>query len=711
MAPPQNNTPQARHSSEGLGKVGHWLASRVPYLYLLRVQLLTLTALVGLPALAFATPASSVLANLFDVPAASAWVVTMLALGTAWTALFTTSLVAEDGPIRLGVAPLGFLEKIRGRDFVIFALLALPVAVGVYHQSTSQGTSEPVVALASLVLGVAPAVLLLRVSVPFAELLGRALYAAVVRLIPEAWLESGADWVLADPDRGAGLFEYDSNNRQTGLTVVSGHQRALAFLMVSLVLYFAVGLMKYLRLGGTTYVPTLAYVLLLLTLICWALAGLAFWADRHRIPLLLPLAALAVVTSFCPLSDHYFRTRDVPGQTALAPRDALRAGGRTSVILVAASGGGIQAAAWTARVLVGLEENARRECGPGCADFGESVRLISSVSGGSVGAMYFLNAYRAQGLPEDDDLEGVVENAEASSLDEVAWGLVYPDLTRVLLPGFPFLPRFEYIDRGWALQHSFGFRARGVRANLSTWRDSVRAGWRPASIFNATIADTGERLLFATTDLEQTGEALQTFSRQFPGRDVAIATAARLSATFPYVTPAARADAPGVQFHVVDGGYYDNFGVSSLIAWLREALDQPDNPVRRVLVIEIRGARDVESHLRRNRRGSLYQLYAPLATMFHVRTAGQLANNVVAMELLKRASFPDNPRIHSVVFEFCGEDPPLSWHLTKKQKDAVRKEWESGASVQSGWPIVRKFLAGEDDIPEQTGTPCAQPVP
>jgi hypothetical protein len=59
--------------------------------------------------------------------------------------------------------------------------------------------------------------------------------------------------------------------------------------------------------------------------------------------------------------------------------------------VVAVNGGGIQAAAWAAQVLAGLEEACREE---GCGrEFDEEVRLISSVSGGSVGTMYFVNEY------------------------------------------------------------------------------------------------------------------------------------------------------------------------------------------------------------------------------------------------------------------------------------------------------------------------------
>ena len=54
--------------------------------------------------------------------------------------------------------------------------------------------------------------------------------------------------------------------------------------------------------------------------------------------------------------------------------------------MVTAAGGGIQAAAWTAQVLTGLDEIYGKE-------FSDSIGVVSSVSGGSVGAMFFLDRW------------------------------------------------------------------------------------------------------------------------------------------------------------------------------------------------------------------------------------------------------------------------------------------------------------------------------
>jgi hypothetical protein len=177
--------------------------------------------------------------------------------------------------------------------------------------------------------------------------------------------------------------------------------------------------------------------------------------------------------------------------------------------------------------------------------------------------------------------------------------------------------------------------------------------------------------------------------------DIAIVTAARLSATFPYVTPAARADVGGPstpQLHIVDGGYYDNYALSTLVEWLDEALSGSEK-IQRVLILQIRGSTPGEDMKLKTKRGWFYQAFAPIATMLHVRATGQFAHGEQEVRLLERASFPRMVSIESALFQFCGPDPPLTWHLTQRQKDAIETEWENELQSGKGWKKVKEFLS------------------
>src|SRR5437773_11256272 len=123
------------------------------------------------------------------------------------------------------------------------------------------------------------------------------------------------------------------------------------------------------------------------------------------------------------------------------------------------------------------------------------------------------------------------------------------------------------MDRGIAAEHAWKRQAPEVAAPLAAWRPDVLGGRRmPAVIFNATLEDTGGRLAIGTTDLADK-RGVKNFGSIYGNVvDPSVVTAARLSATFTYVSPAARIDAPVLRtrtYHVVDGGYFDNYGIAS----------------------------------------------------------------------------------------------------------------------------------------------------
>jgi hypothetical protein len=87
-----------------------------------------------------------------------------------------------------------------------------------------------------------------------------------------------------------------------------------------------------------------------------------------------------------------------------------------------------------------------------------------------------------------------------------------------------------------------------------------------------------------------------------------------------------------------------------------------------------------------------YQTYAPLATMFHVRTAGQFAHNQQEFRLFREAKQP-RMAIYTSVFQFCNPDPPLSWHLKPSQVQMLNTQWTQGR-INLEWQRVERFLAG-----------------
>jgi hypothetical protein len=112
-------------------------------------------------------------------------------------------------------------------------------------------------------------------------------------------------------------------------------------------------------------------------------SGLSFFFDAFRIPLFVPVVLWLSVAALYLKSDHFYRIHKDSDEkdVYVAATDTGSILARATenddrIILVAAAGGGIQAAAWTTRVLTGLEEI--------CAEkrpnrFIQSLKLLSGV--------------------------------------------------------------------------------------------------------------------------------------------------------------------------------------------------------------------------------------------------------------------------------------------------------------------------------------------
>lgn len=162
------------------------------------------------------------------------------------------------------------------------------------------------------------------------------------------------------------------------------------------ILYLVIGLAKWWRIGYQPTVPTLACVLLLVLMTCWLLDAVTFYLDRYRVPVVGALAVGAALVALLPLpgSEHVYRTWTHGRDLSPWPNQVPARGSNTPIV-IATTGGDVQAAAWTARVLTGIDEALP----PGLRDsYTHSIRLLSTVSGGGVGAMYFAERYSSGGF-------------------------------------------------------------------------------------------------------------------------------------------------------------------------------------------------------------------------------------------------------------------------------------------------------------------------
>jgi hypothetical protein len=699
------------------------VVTRIAYIYLMRVPILVGVVLLLLPLLA-RFGARPLLQNLFVLSFWGTVWSTAMALALCWSILLTSRVVRLNGD-RFGLPVRLTVDQLKSKYVFLSCLLAAPLILAQFVEWREFGLDRNgiLVRIAAVIGGaviaylVALGGLFLTVLAAPKKLFDTVLpgensdtsrdskkYPFPIPCFLRRGIEAALGWAneqgVSEGRLSHRLRDYRARGFLTGYldpdTGMPWEAQWMAFTAALAfgVLMFALDVVRLTYLGESSLVPALCYIVILLLNANWVLAFFAFLLDHYRLPLLVPLALLCVAGAHAPSSDHYYSSQDgVPIET-ITPYDVLHARHGKPVILVATAGGGIQASAWTAEVLSRLEQLSNTDWKtPDSCSFADALTLVSAVSGGATGSMYFLNLYgpdsQAAFHGQEQDIDGMMKVVEESSLDDIGWALAYHDLARIVLPYSSSVLGGKLLDRGYMLEENWRNRG-GIHANLSNWRAGVKEGRRPAVIFNSTVAETGEPMLLSNTDLAAPNDEplprRRNFYSLYHNMDVPVVTAVRLAATFPYVTPAARIVSGKPENHMIDGGYYDNPGVASLVEWIDEglrALEKNKEPIPdHILIIQIRSFPDETTELAPTNRGWFFQAYAPLKGLLGVRTAAQLVRDRRELETLARLwSYPQAERgsladrVRFATFTFDGTDAPLSWAMNQSQKDAIATGW------------------------------------
>jgi hypothetical protein len=291
--------------------------------------------------------------------------------------------------------------------------------------------------------------------------------------------------------------------------------------------------------------------------------------------------------------------------------------------------------------------------------------------------------------------------ARRSSLEAGAWGIAYPDFLRLC-----FAPLISpNADRGTAVEEAWRRNLRRCQPPRDDWRlmelsDPIRRGRMPPVVFNATIAETGQRLLISpilnepmTREQFVRGAFLNPpgaveFMRLFDNAesDLRVSTAVRLSAAFPFVSPIARARRENTRpsserwaalkpkvraffnefndwertegrreflknCHVVDGGYVDNEGAFTAIQWVNSLLKYysdestaKSRPFDRIVFLRImpfppEQARGTDSQdWSPDKEGWANEFTGPLSALASVRTTSQLDRNSFSLGVLESSA-------------------------------------------------------------------------
>ena len=279
----------------------------------------------------------------------------------------------------------------------------------------------------------------------------------------------------------------------------------------------------------------------------------------------------------------------------IASRDLK--GGSYPIFIVAAEGGGLRAAYWTASVLGRLQDRWK-----GTDRFSDHVFAISAVSGGGLGAAVFtgLVAEAERGMKFEEprkecDNDGYAEVARCILNDDflspTIAAMLFSDMCQQFFP-YP----VHWADRARALEQSWEVSWKTVTGTElfgaqfeELWRSPTAGPYRtnyrvPALFINGTVVEDGRRIIFSnvrvTTDFIEAYEGVAPAAMLHergadPVRTVAkmpplpVSTFVHMGARFTYVSPAARLERAEAECRgclwgrVVDGGYHENSGAAT----------------------------------------------------------------------------------------------------------------------------------------------------
>ena len=399
---------------------------------------------------------------------------------------------------------------------------------------------------------------------------------------------------------------------------------------------------------GTGSINSVAFGRLMgpITIIAIALgvfASLGSWiiiiGRRHGVQYYYYVLGVIFVFSALNLSDNhpiygnYARTPATPKSLINVYEDWRGSRGITEgpVILVSAEGGGIRAAYFTATILGRLADR--------CPQAARRIFAISSVSGGAVGTAAYVGAVQTQPkkiIGGDCELIGgeAVDGGLEESLQEIfaedhltpmLGRMFFPDALARLNPFGRYWDKFSWTDRQRGLEESVSrsfaqkFNSDAIDRPLSWFPANQNNGLTPVLFFNVTRTGdggsfSGSQFAFLNTN-EPNGDDevpsgsdtaanppartgapnkdvfdVQTFALVNKKFDPTLVSIAGASARFPFVSPAGYVE--GIdkkRQRFVDGGYFDNSGVETIMEVYRELekYHQGKTPKTDIIIIHI----------------------------------------------------------------------------------------------------------------------------
>jgi Patatin-like phospholipase len=475
--------------------------------------------------------------------------------------------------------------------------------------------------------------------------------------------------------------------------------RAISRMMLLLTL---VALAGYFVFWSNSPVPTsvVAWSSLALMVLAW----LALLATKTRFPFVFTALAVPLALSWLNLNHHHvirFREMKTPAPAmdaafAFTTWARERQSGPDSslpVFIVAAEGGGMRAGVMTAMVLDELRARYPR--------FLERLFVVVGVSGGSVGAASFAAAVHDPGKIPPNWQATLHSDFLAPSVGALLGGDL---LARYVPRAFVDLSRW---DRSRALEDAWsdGWKtATGTDALRNLWFSDLFPrpnSPQPYLVLMTTSVEDGEPMAIS----HLCNFSMRTLAGIRPKLDVPLTTAAIMSARFPVVSSVALLPDSRPPVGFVDGGYYENSGLTAALRLIRAIqgrgnqgapVSDYDCPNRittesakitsRIIVIRIEnGAAESEQQSANH----MFEWLSPMSALYAGRAAHgkeaarNLKDLIDASKKAECAGDPASPSIDEVTFRLgAAKVPiPLGWVLSSVARKEIADQLNSESNA------------------------------
>lgn len=359
---------------------------------------------------------------------------------------------------------------------------------------------------------------------------------------------------------------------------------------------------------------------------------------------------------------------------------AVDEGERPLLVIVNTSGGGLRAMLWTMRCLQAADSVLD-------GSLMRRTALITGSSGGLIGATYYRQLYTRSLSTDTIDMASPrwLEDMSADILNPVAFSFVTNDMffryRRVSDNG-----RLYTRDRGFAFEDRLNELTHGLfTERLEDLALDESGGVVPQLVISPTVVNDGRRLLISALPIahltaiapsaELTGEPQPEcleFQRLFADQDAGrlpLASALRMTSTFPYITPMASLPSEPAM-RVMDSGVRDNYGYRTTLQFLMAHREWLAENTRGVMIIQVRDKqRDLE--VMPTTRSLWSRVIDPVGSVYgnFVKVQDQ------DYDLMLRATTDGlGVPVHLVDLQLRHDEHDeisLSWHLTALEKRHV----------------------------------------